>query len=146
MSGLFDWLFGSQKAASPTGPVVLDGDGTFDQEIVGESFYQDTLEALFGPKTEDAVQIATNARLVCELNNPHDSNAVAVMMKGQKVGHLSRADAVAYRRELRSLFGHREPEAIVDALVVGGWSRANGSEGSFGVRLDLDWPLSARNR
>jgi len=99
---------------------------------------------MFGPKTEDGVQIATQARLVCERDNPHDRNAVAVLVSRRKVGHLSRDDAVAYRNELRRLVGIREPEAVVGALIVGGWLRSDGSEGSFGVRLDLDWPLYPR--
>jgi hypothetical protein len=26
------------------------------------------------------------------------------------------------------------------AVIMGGWKRMDGDEGSFGVRLDLEWP------
>jgi hypothetical protein len=50
--------------------------------------------------------------LVPEDNNPYDANAVAVWIEGLKAGHLSRADARAYRPGLLALQQrYRQPRA-----------------------------------
>lgn len=108
----------------------------FEFPIVGESFYQVALERLAGPKIPEGVEKAFTAVLVCETNNPHDANAVAVQINGSVVGHLSRADARTYRAELMRANGHLIPISCA-AVVTGGWRRANGDEGSFGVQLDM---------
>ena len=75
------------------------------------------------------------AKLVCETNNPHDRNAVAVLISSKKVGHLSRTDAKDYRSELLHSVGSLRV-AYVYAMIVGGWIDDD-SEGHFGVRIDL---------
>ena len=54
----------------------LSSGNRFDQEVVGESFYQDILRKIVAalPAGHEYVQ----ATLVMENDNPHDSNAVAV--------------------------------------------------------------------
>ena len=47
------------------------------------------------------------------------------------VGHLSRSDAVTYRRKYGTTVG------LCDALIVGGWRRSDGDEGHYGVKLDF---------
>ena len=44
------------------------------------------------------------ACLVPEFKNKHDANAIKVMINNEEVGHLSQADAVAYRPALLALF------------------------------------------
>ena len=69
-------------------------DGSDDLEVVGESYYQENLWRLVGPRWPDErVRHPVYAVLVAEDDNPHDANAVALWVQGLKVGHRSRADA-----------------------------------------------------
>lgn len=163
--GLFDWLFGRkpqipsnsddddwkptsmrmaesyarQNYAPPPAPSIqhISGSGDFDFEIVGESFYQDNLLAIAGPKTDAGAQFECTAHIVPEPENQYDRNAIAVFIKGRKVGHFSREDAVAWR-DFLSENGYQLQTYTVDAIIVGGWIRRSG-EASFGVKLDLDF-------
>ena len=138
-------LFGMgapRSGSAKAGPAVqsLEGDGDFETEIVGESYYQDALAEIAGPKTPAGVDLDVRARLVPEPDNPHDSNAVAVYIQGRKVGHLPRDMAAEWAETLRR---RGDPRAVVevDANITGGWlrKRRDGkiSEGSFGVSLDI---------
>jgi hypothetical protein len=119
------------------GPLMkIDGEGEFEFEIVGESHYQDALNRIAGPKTEEGVEWYCEAELRPEPSNPHDINAVAVMIHGLKVGYLAREDAMAWNRALANT-GRPDAPTLVDAVIVGGWQRPDGREGSFGVKLDL---------
>lgn len=130
--------------------IFLKGDGAFDFEIVAESFYQRELRQLAGPKTEKGCSFEGNAGLVRQDNNPHDPNAVQVCIvendtgRGLSVGYLSRDDAVQIRIRIDGL--DIDPQAILfcRAKIVGGWLRKEAyetSEGAYGVKLDLDWPV-----
>ncbi|MGV3720615.1 MAG: HIRAN domain-containing protein [Actinomycetota bacterium] len=137
----------SAVAAAPApraGPVRLSGSGDFAQEVVGESFNQDALDAICGGKCEDGHDLEVAATLQPEPSNPYDKNAVAVLVRGRKVAHLSRDDAVDFHREMRRL-GAAGQSATCAARINGGWrrERKNGStqEGHYGVALDLEWPL-----
>ncbi|WP_164887553.1 HIRAN domain-containing protein [Paenirhodobacter populi] len=159
--GLLDWLFGkkdlpvetdeefiaklreqrSQKTVEPfqySAPKIrkLEGDGSYDFDIVGESYYQDALAAIAGPKTEGGVEHVCTARLVPEPSNPHDPNAVAVHIGGRKVGHLSRL-AAAHWVGMLSRTGSAGVTLEADAMIIGGWKRPNGDEGHYGVKLDI---------
>lgn len=134
------WLRNRRKGgASPvadsrpvsTPLIELQGDGSFEFEIVGESFYQDALERLAGGRTEDGAEVEAVALLVPELTNPHDRNAVAVRILGYTVGYLSRSDALRYREACGVM------PARCAALIVGGWDRGPDDQGHFGVKLDL---------
>lgn len=155
--GLLSLLFGKPKAsvvARPSsgrsapqavGPVRLDGSGDFAQEVVGESFNQDALDAICGGKCEEGHDLECVATLQPEPTNPYDKNAVAVLIRGRKVAHLSRSDALAFHRDMRRLGAAGLP-ATCAARINGGWSRKrrNGAahEGHYGVELDLEWPLT----
>ena len=108
-----------------------------DFEIVGESNYQAALEKLAGPKTEEGVDHRCEVLLVCEPSNKFDKNAVRVEAGGEKVGYLSKIDAVSFREMLAE-------EDVVGAKVkarariTGGWRKADG-EGHYGIALDPDW-------
>ncbi len=131
--GWFGNLFGRKPEAGFT---RFEGDGSFECDVVGESNYQDALNRIAGGKTEDGHEFECTARLVPEPGNPHDSNAVMVMIDGRQVGYLSRAHAQA----MTILFQRKGlGGAEADALVVGGWKRGRGAkdEGHYGVKLDL---------
>lgn len=114
----------------------LPGPGTFDFDIVGESKYQDALEAICGGRDRDGVEKRVEATLVLEDENPHDNKAVRVDVQGRTVGYLSREAARNYRKQIAKA-GHPRLTAVCDAIIVGGWQRSKKDVGSFGVKLDL---------
>ncbi|GAB4005066.1 HIRAN domain-containing protein [Nocardioides ultimimeridianus] len=96
-----------------------------EQLFVGESFYQESLVALLVGRGHSAegfvgsrrpLREPFTARLTPELNNEYDANAVAVFVDGHQVGHLSRANAAAYRRS----FGRSVAEVPVEIYVKAG--------------------------
>lgn len=114
----------------------LPGPGTYEFDIVGESHYQQALEAICGGRTAESASHKTEAVLHLEDSNPHDNMAVRVDIGGETVGYLSRSDARAYRKQLKQL-GHERLACKCNAMVVGGWQRSRTDQGSFGVKLDL---------
>lgn len=71
---------------------------------MGESFYVDALRSLFPRKLPGGGQeLFSRAALVPDPTNPHDRNAVKVIVDGWHVGHLSRGDAAAYQPVLLAL-------------------------------------------
>lgn len=131
------WFAKRDTTAMPTVVAAnLPGPGTFEFDIVGESHYQDALEAICGGRTEESAEQFAEAVLVLEDSNPHDNMAVRVDIGGDTVGYLSKSDARSYRRQLREL-GHPNITCKCKAMVVGGWQRPGGDVGSFGVKLDL---------
>lgn len=114
--------------------VYLDNDGEYETDVVGESHYQDALERICGGRTEEGHEFACLATLKPEPDNPHDPNAVAVWIQGEKVGYLARPMAAAF---IISSQNNAVSEVTCDALIVGGWDRGERGMGHFGVRLDL---------
>lgn len=108
--------------------------GRYSVEVVGESFYEKSFKKLvkrFKPSDRDE-EAWVNAVLRLDDNNPHDSNAVAVLIEGLQVGHLSRDMAVSYRAWLKRAFGKAKSELSVPARLYFG-----GEDGLFSVSLDL---------
>lgn len=128
----------------PVGIVRLAGNGGFSQETVGESFYQPALDTLCGGKCEEGHEHECRAILQPEPDNPHDDQAVAVLVRGRKVAHLARADARKFRVQMANL-GSPGDGGECAAIITGGWlrSRKTGAteEGHYGIALDLSWPL-----
>ena len=75
--------------------------GKFDFEVVGESFYQEEIyrQFLMQKEMETAGETLV-ATLLPENENPHDANAVAVLINDEIVGHMCREDAESFRRRL----------------------------------------------
>lgn len=113
---------------------VLKKDGTprFPVEVKGESQYQAALHRVAG-RPSDYVQVQKLAALVPEPNNPHDENAVRVVIEGHLVGYLAAEDAEDYEEVLQTLAGRRQVGAC-QAMIYGG------GEKSFGVWLSLAAP------
>lgn len=105
--------------------------------IVGESHYQDALEAACGGRTVNGAAIPlVTALLVREPTNPYDRNAVRVDVGGQTVGYLDRQSAPLFHGVLDAL--HRTGRtATCRACVTGGWDRGILDRGHFGLELDL---------
>lgn len=112
------------------------GDSTFSADVVGESHYQGNIEHAAGGRNHDSAHVVTKAVLYLEDENPHDRNAVRVLIEGRTAGYLDRAAAKAWRRKL-SAGGFPIGHYTVDALIVGGWDRGEDDQGHFGVKLDV---------
>jgi|GEM_PF-2047806 len=102
---------------------VKDVDGTkavwlepeTELHVVGESFYRDHLRAL----VKAGVGRNTVAWLVPEPDNPHDPNAVAVMVHKGKVGHLSRENAASWQPALLALMTAYDAPVACSADIRG---------------------------
>lgn len=146
--GLFQRLFGGSEArATPTpklerpasagaDPIRLQGLGVFSLEAVGESKYQESLEAICGGRSEDGADCFIDAVLIHEDENPYDSQAVRIDVAGSTVGYLSRKHAREYRLQMART-GHAGVAATCAARIRGGWDRGDGDTGPFGIRLDI---------
>jgi hypothetical protein len=107
-------------------------DGNIDLEVVGESHYQDALWGLCGEVRGARVRKAIIATLVPEPDNPYDSNAIAVQIAGQKVGHLPAQTAAQYYSGLVTLMDRFGGYISLSGVVVGG------GRGHLGVWLEHD--------
>lgn len=119
--------------------VMNSGPGTFECEVVGESHYLDVLRQVVRDEGLDPTQpgeFFCQVFLLCETENPHHKNAVAVVLRQQVVGRLARADADVLAPQLRKLAntstGSGGKVLCVQACV--GWSHSD----AIGVRLDMD--------
>ncbi|MGO4910469.1 hypothetical protein ACEN2J_19385 [Pseudorhodobacter sp. W20_MBD10_FR17] len=117
----------------------LEPEESFDFDIVGESFYQDQLQSIAGPKSDNGVNLECESVVYCDNENKHDKNAVTVSIKGLVVGHFAKEDAKEWRSMLAANKA-TEKNVRVKALIAGGWLRSKKSEvdeGHFGVKLDI---------
>jgi hypothetical protein len=113
-----------------------DLDDRFGLPIVGESNYQQALEAVCGGRNEDGVDLVVDASLTPEDSNPYDPQAVRVDIQGQKVGYLSRANARLFRKR-QTEAGQASSVVACKARVKGGWDRGADDRGQFGVWLNV---------
>lgn len=116
----------------PAADAIRSGEDTYPLQVVGESFYQTTLNSLCGGKNEDGHNKKVTARVVADFKNIHDNNAYKIEIDGHTVGYLARDKA----KELKTLIGDRVLKC--PAIITGGWKR-NKDEGDYGIRLDIVW-------
>lgn len=118
-------------------PVFQDAhwhdDRNFNFEVVGTNHYQTNLQLILG--TMEFKSIERLATLVPDDANAFDNKAVAVVIAGLLVGHLSKADARSFRRRLaaKKLSGHT---TSARSIVHGGMNTA-GKRYPIRVKLDL---------
>ena len=107
-------------------------------DVVGERFYRAALERIVGtPPLNMAVIQPVPVFLKREPTNAHDLLAVAVMIQGEIVGHLSAADAAQFAPEL-----DRVEAAGAVALVQGTlWCKTTDEGLMSNVRIQIprDW-------
>ncbi|MDM1545510.1 hypothetical protein HX037_06375 [Ignatzschineria indica] len=108
----------------------------FNVDVVGESYYQDSLLLIAGPKKSKSKNIDCHAVLIREPDNAHDPNAVMVVIKGKLVGYLKKSMAKRFSEEWRNLGLTSKIMLVVAAKINGGWKDSS-SEGNFGVVLDM---------
>lgn len=121
--------------AAPGGVIAkIRGNGRFEVDVVGESFYAENFETLARrhKPTDNEDESFGDAVLTLDDHNPHDAQAVAVFIEGLQVGHLSRDMARDFRAALKrdGLQQHRQ-FAVAARLYWGG------DERHFSVTLDL---------
>ena len=105
----------------------IKGHGRFDQEVVGESHYQDILNIISTSMPDEYKFV--QATLEMEPSNPHDKNAVAVKIAGQTVGYLPRDAAKEYQKKAKT--EHIPPVVTCPAMITGG------GDAFYGVRLGM---------
>lgn len=135
--GFFANLF-SRKSAAPS-IALMEGDGEYVFDIVGESSYQAELESIAGSKTEQGYNHRCTAALFPEPENKYDRNAIRVVIDKKTVGYMARDDAKTFRN---TLLKHGYELALSRAEIVGGWSRKGGDTGHYGVKLDVELPFT----
>ncbi len=109
-------------------------------DVVGESAHQDVLLALTGGRrTWSGARRKVRARLEPVDDNPFDSQAVAVRIEDTLVGHLPRHEARSYRPIIEESI-RSSGVATCLAEIRGGWERAHGDVGRFGVVITLPRP------
>lgn len=136
--GLLSWLR-PQKRYTAADYFNLVGTGDYAIPIVGESYYQENLAAICGPRKAKGEKRTVEARLIFEDNNPKDKNAIRVEIEGKHVGYLSRELAVQYRRQVKKL-NYMGATGVCSAQIRGGWRRTTDEgvdEGHYGVWLDI---------
>ena len=118
--------------------VIIQPDREVWLAVHGESFHQDELDALAGPKTIDGAKRPTGhiAILLAEPTNPEDPNAIAVQIDTLPIGYLPRDLAWTYLPVLE-LAARAGKVVACEAVVTGGWDRGSGDEGHYGVKLRL---------
>ena len=109
-------------------------------EVVGESHYQEALEAIMGGKAEGTREFECHACLIHEPGKLWDKNGVAVYIKGLLVGHLSRDDATRYAPFFDALRRGYKARPVCDALIEGR------DGGPYSVRLALASVQDMTNR
>lgn len=137
--GLLD-LFRKKTLAAPTGSAgedVYEGDQYL--EVVGESLRQEALLQLVGGPRRGVTQKQVQAVLIPEPDNPVDSNAIGVWVKGLQVGYIGREDARALYPGLAALIAAHPKRAVaLNGLIRGMSLRHDGGTGMLGVHLNYN--------
>lgn len=128
----------AEMAQATPGPVAhhWPGKSEFDVEVVGESFYADSIRAIANNSDGEHADYQGLALLVPNDLNPYDDKAVAVLIEGRQVGHLSRDEARQFRRRLsaKKLTGQT---TSCDALIEWGGRGAGEKMLDYSIRLDM---------
>jgi hypothetical protein len=128
--GILSRLFGGRPARA----VQLRPGRGWVVEVVGESNYQDALARSYHRHGGNGHDLKVTATLTPEDSNPHDRNAVRVVIDGKTVGYLPRDIAPDYRASMGTT------PATCSAKIVGGFEMDDGSRAHFGVKLNAKWP------
>ncbi|HVM34542.1 MAG TPA: HIRAN domain-containing protein [Actinomycetota bacterium] len=122
------------ESTLPPNVVLLGGQGRV--EVKGESNYQDALDAICGGKCEAGHGRKVLAVLQPEPENPYDSNAIAIHVDGKLVGYMPKQAAAEYA-PIAQLLASKGKVGAGRAFIKGGWRRADGDEGEYGIELEL---------
>lgn len=129
--GFISKLFGEEEA------FFIEGSGSYDQELVGESHYQKHLKKLSGGYKKEGNRVKVIVRLHHENSNPHDNRAIRAAINGKTVGYLPKEHARAFRWE-RKKAGQEGVVCSCDGIIVGGKKVGLFKKTYFGVWIDID--------
>jgi hypothetical protein len=109
---------------------------TASVRAVGVSQYQDALRHIAGLDEADERPLWEGlARLVPEPTNPHDPNAIQVIIEGQLVGYLDRETAARLQPVLQTIVHTDQARVAVPCRITGGFRLRDGSRSHLGLRL-----------
>jgi hypothetical protein len=112
-------------------------DYDFECEVVGESRYQNHLQALAGNHGTDSAAVSATAILMPEPTNQYDKNAVCININGKTVGYLSKDDAPIFLHRLTKRKLPKTAATTCEAHIMGGFAEKDGSKASYGVKLNI---------
>ncbi|WP_313075872.1 hypothetical protein [Melaminivora sp.] len=107
-----------------------------ETDVVGESHYHAAIAKVAGNTGGAHADKKCTAFLVPQDSNPHDKDAVMVVIDGHHVGHLSRSDASDFRERLKD---EGIPGAVTSCGAHIGWG-GRGREGkqlSYSIKLKV---------
>jgi len=119
-----------------TEDVFIESDGHYELEVIEESQYQRHLKVLSERYSKNGGDRELIAKLHYENTNPHDKEAIRVVIDGRTVGYLSSKGARLFRKRIEKV----RPEGIIiscNAEIVGGKRVGLFKKTDFGVWLDL---------
>ncbi len=136
------WLYDIEKSHN-----FINSDAnekSHEWHVVGESNYQKNIKKV-AALTSTSETSANTAILRYENHNKHDEKAVVVIMEGYVVGYLSRDDARSFRKKIAknmkmNLVDEKADSFVCKAKLIGGNTRKNGEQISYGVVLRLPFP------
>lgn len=133
--GFLDRLRGGSKDTTLRAIELPDGETV---AIVGEASYQPAIAKACGSTRWEDVHCDITAAVVPEPGNQYDANAVAIFIGGEKVGYLSRGDALDYQPAFNALRAAGYDAGVCRGCIAG---RGPGSETkNLGVFLYLAEP------
>ncbi len=119
---------------------ILKSDGLFGYRINSAVYYQAELAVISGGRRDAAIYYRVSCILRPEPDNPHDPDAVVIMIGRMKVGHLQRGDT----RRFLDWRTRRQIEGDVQcrAQISGGAVDQEGRAFPFDLNLDLAFPIA----
>lgn len=123
--GILSRIFGGGQPA-PT-PVELTSDAeclSWPEPVdivAGESHYESALRRIAGPPRDEGWHVEVDLALQREPDNESDSDAIAVLIDGTKVGYIS-ADVCGKLAPAMEMHGPVPRIGGIPGLVRGGWT------------------------
>jgi hypothetical protein len=108
--------------------------------VAGAASYQDAIWQVVGEPTppDDRPSWVGQARLEPEPTNPHDPNAVKIVVDGRTVGYLERSLARRLQAPIRRIEEREGAHVAVPAECSGGFRLPNGDRAHVGLVLRFD--------
>lgn len=112
-----------------------EGDSLFQLKTTGASYYRDAILKITNLEPDKNAFFPCIAILSPEDDNPHDSSAIKVIIKGHKVGYLPRAFAAMYHAYFKK-FSLPVQDVACEALITKGYY-SNEATYEFAIELDI---------
>lgn len=120
----------AEKSDPPGTSIHWQGPGVYTVDVVGESQFQDVLEAICGKRSPEGENRFVTASLVI------NQDEIEAQINNRTIGFLREQVTPHFIKKLKQA-GYPKVNVICDANIRGGWVRPDGSTGHYGVWLDL---------